>query len=161
MTEAKFGKDKVLMFRKLGDKKAAAKLALQIEHKWEYERSTDITKTKDGAVVSDGGLETKLTIEAIATKDELNTLLKNSVIEGFKLEVWEVDLAGEKQGGKFAALYAIGRLATWEVPANVEDLEQVSTEMTIEGVPQAGFATLSAQQQEEIMYAFKDTVAYQ
>lgn len=30
--EALLGKDKILMFRKFGDKKAAAKLALQTEH---------------------------------------------------------------------------------------------------------------------------------
>ncbi len=38
MITAQAGKDKFLMFRKLGDKTKAAKLALQTEHKWEYER---------------------------------------------------------------------------------------------------------------------------
>ena len=57
------------MFRKFGDKTAAAKLALQTEHEWEYSRDADTTKTKDGAVVADGGLETKLSITAIGTKE--------------------------------------------------------------------------------------------
>ena len=43
--EPQKGKDRILMFRKKGDKTAAAKLALQTEHKWEYERKTDSTKT--------------------------------------------------------------------------------------------------------------------
>lgn len=43
---ANFGKNKILMFRKLGDKTAAAKLALQTEHTWKYERSTDSEKQK-------------------------------------------------------------------------------------------------------------------
>lgn len=154
------GKDKVLMFRKLGDKKAAAKLALQTEHKWEFERSSDSKPTKDGAINSDGGLETKLAIEAVSSRDDVNKLLKDSVVDGFKLEVWEIDLAGEPDlSGKLPAVYAIGSLNTWELPSNVEDLATVSAEMAIDGKPQAGFATVSKEQQEEIMYAFKDVTA--
>ncbi|MCO4605166.1 hypothetical protein Si049_01144 [Streptococcus infantarius subsp. infantarius] len=153
------GKDKILMFRKLGDKTAAAKLALQTEHKWKYERKNDSTATKDGSVVSDKGLEVTLSIEAVSTRDELNTMLKNSVVQGYKLEVWEIDLAGEKQGEKYPALYAQGSLGSWEVPDSVEDLETLSTEMTIEGKPAAGYATLTADQVKEISYAFADTSA--
>ena len=95
--EAQLGKNKILMFRKYGDTKAAAKLALQTEHKWEYSRDADTTKTKDGAVVADGGLETTLSINAIGTKDEVNEMLKQSVVDGFKVEVWEIDLTDKKQ----------------------------------------------------------------
>nr|DAH03621.1 MAG TPA: major tail protein [Caudoviricetes sp.] len=154
-----FGKNKILMFRKLGDKTAAAKLALQTEHTWKYERSTDSEKTKDGAIVKDGGLEVTLSIEAVTSRDDVNKMLKNSVVNGEKLEVWEIDLAGEKQGQKYPALYAQGALSSWEVPDNVEDLETLSTEMTIEGKPVEGYATLTASQVEEINYAFKDTTA--
>ncbi|MCO4481527.1 hypothetical protein Si128_00182 [Streptococcus infantarius subsp. infantarius] len=156
---ANFGKNKILMFRKLGDKKAAAKLALQTEHKWKYERKNDSTATKDGSVVSDKGLEVTLSIEAVTSRDDINKMLKNSVVNGEKLEVWEIDLAGEKQGEKYPALYAQGALSSWEVPDNVEDLETLSTEMTIEGKPVEGYATLTASQVEEINYAFKDTTA--
>ena len=152
-----FGKNKILMFRKLGEKNAAAKLALQTEHKWSYERSNDTKKTKDGAVTSDGGLEVKLEIEAVASKDELNKMLKDSVAEGFKLEVWEIDLADKKTGNKYGAVYAQGSLASWEVPSNVEDLETISTEMTIDGKPVAGEATLTDEQVNAVQYAFKDT----
>ena len=156
---ANFGKNKILMFRKLGDKTAAAKLALQTEHKWKYERKNDSTATKDGSVVSDKGLEVTLSIEAVTSRDNINKMLKNSVVNGEKLEVWEIDLAGEKQGEKYPALYAQGALSSWEVPDNVEDLETLSTEMTIEGKPVEGYATLTASQVEEINYAFKDTTA--
>ena len=154
---ANFGKNKILMFRKLGDKTAAAKLALQTEHKWKYERKNDSTATKDGSVVSDKGLEVTLSIEAVTSRDDVNKMLKNSVVNGEKLEVWEIDLAGEKQGQKYPALYAQGALSSWEVPDNVEDLETLSTEMTIEGKPVEGYATLTDSQVKEINYAFKDT----
>lgn len=158
---ANFGKNKILMFRKLGDATAAAKLALQTEHKWKYERKNDSTATKDGSVVSDKGLEVTLSIEAVTSRDDVNKMLKKSVVDGEKLEVWEIDLAGEKQGEKYPALYAQGALSSWEVPDNVEDLETLSTEMTIEGKPVEGYATLTASQVQEINYAFKDTTATQ
>lgn len=155
-----FGKDRILMFRKLGDKKAAAKLALQTEHSWNYERSNEATKTKDGAVVSDGGLEVTLQIEAVASRDELNKMLLDSVLNGGKLEVWDIDLAGVKdESGKYPAKYAQGSLSNWEIPANVEELATISTEMAIDGKPVDGYATLTAEQQEAIRYAFQDTTA--
>ncbi|HFU4055593.1 TPA: phage major tail protein, TP901-1 family [Streptococcus suis] len=156
---AAYGKDKILMFRKLGDKTAAAKLALQIEHKLKYERESDATKTKDGVVNSIGGLETTMEIEAVTTRDPLNKMLKDSVVEGFKLEVWEIDLAGERKSGKYPALYMQGSLASWEVPSNVNDLETLSTEFNVDGKPQEGYATLTAEQAEEITYAFQDVTA--
>lgn len=157
--EAQLGKEKILMFRKFGDKTAAAKLALQTEHEWEYSRDADTTKTKDGAVVADGGLETKLSITAIGTKDELNEMLKKSVVDGYKVEVWEIDLSDKKGNGKYGALYAIGRLSSWKVPANVEELVEIESEMSVEGKPQAGEATLTAEQVKEIQYTFQDTTA--
>jgi TP901-1 family phage major tail protein len=157
--EAQLGKEKILMFRKFGDKTAAAKLALQTEHEWEYSRDADTTKTKDGAVVADGGLETKLSITAIGTKDELNEMLKKSVVDGYKVEVWEIDLSDKKSNGKYGALYAIGRLSSWKVPANVEELVEIESEMSVEGKPQAGEATLTAEQVKEIQYTFQDTTA--
>lgn len=156
---AQLGKEKILMFRKFGDKTAAAKLALQTEHEWEYSRDADTTKTKDGAVVADGGLETKLSINAIGTKDDLNEMLKKSVIDGYKVEVWEIDLADKKSNGKYGSLYAIGRLSNWKVPANVEELVEIESEMSIEGKPQPGEATLTADQIKEIQYTFQDTTA--
>lgn len=156
---ANLGKDKILMFRKLGDKTAAAKLALQTEHKWKYERKNDSTATKDGSVTSDKGLEVTLSIEAVSSRDDLNLMLKDSVVQGYKLEVWEIDLAGEKQSGKYPALYAQGSLGSWEVPDSVEDLETLSTEMTIEGKPVSGYATLTDEQVQEINYTFTDTAA--
>lgn len=151
------GKDKILMFRKLGEKTAATKLALQMNHKIKYERSNDVKKTKDGAVTTDGGLETTLEIEAVSSRDALNKMLKDSVVEGFKLEIWEIDLAGEKQAEKYPALYMQGSLNSWELPADVEDLVSFSTEANIDGKPVEGFATLTKEQEKAIQYAFTDT----
>ncbi|WP_243415901.1 phage major tail protein, TP901-1 family, partial [Listeria monocytogenes] len=65
-----------------------------------------MTKTKDGAVSSDGGLEVTLSIEAVASADPVNKMLKDSDINGYVLEVWEIDLAGQKSDSKYPAHYA-------------------------------------------------------
>lgn len=156
-----YGRNKILMFRLLSeaDQKDAAKLALQTEHTWSYERSADQTQTKDGPVNASGGLSVTLDITAISSKDAVNEMLKQSVIDGETLEVWEIDLASKTSDNKYSALYARGNLSTWEVPSNVEDLETISTSMSIEGKPQAGEATLSAEHLAEIeaAYTFQDT----
>lgn len=53
------GKSRFLLFRLLKDAKTktAAKLALQTEHEWSYERDVEQTKTKDGSIPSSGALE--------------------------------------------------------------------------------------------------------
>lgn len=157
-----YGKDKILMFRLLEEasKQSAAKLALQTEHTLSAERSVDTTQTKDGAVTSDGGIEYSLDLTAIASQDEVNKMLKKSVDEQKVLEVWEINLAGEKQGEKYPALYMQGKLESWELPANVEDLAEISTSMKIDGKPQEGYATISESDKKAILYAFRDVTPY-
>ncbi len=158
--QAKKGKDKILMFRLLKEssKKNAAKLALQIEHEWEYSRDAETTQTKDGSITVSKGVEVTLSISGLASSDDTNKMLKQSVIDGEMLEVWEIDLSEKDSSGKNKALYARGRLNSWSVPANVEDFEELETEMTIEGIPVEGYVTLSEEQQNAIQYTFADIV---
>ena len=84
-------------------------------------------------------------------------MLKQSVIDGDKLEIWEIDLSSKSEtGNQYDALYMRGDLNSWEVPRNVEDLVEISTEARIDGKPVAGKVTLTAEQEEEITYAFRD-----
>ena len=160
MKEAQFGKNRILYFRKLGEATAGAKLALQTEHEWSYERSVDSMQTKDGAITTGGGLEISLDISAISTSDEINTMLMDSVIEDYALEVWDVHLDEPGEGeNKFKAKYAQGRLDSWSVPSPVEDPIELSTTMKIDGKPQDGEVTVSIADQETIRYAFKDLTA--
>lgn len=67
------GKDKILKFRLLeeADKKDGAKLALQTEHEWSYERENNSTITKDGNVQSSTGLTVTLDISAVVELEEI------------------------------------------------------------------------------------------
>lgn len=162
MIKAIYGKDKFLMFRLLEDarKEKATKLALQTEHTLSADRSVDTTQTKDGAINSDGGIEYSLDITAIASHDEVNKMLKKSVDEQKTLECWEIDLAGEKEGNKYPALYMQGKLESWKMPANVEDLAEISTTLKIDGKPQEGFATISEDDEKAILYGFRDVTIF-
>lgn len=162
MAEATQGKQVILLVRRLDEAKtkAAAKPLFQIEHTISYERSLDTTQTKDGAVNSDGGLEVTLSLSGLASKDDTNEYMKKAVKDGAIMEFWSVDLSQEGTGddaGKYKADYMRGKVSSWEIPYNVEDLVEVSTEASIDGVPQEGYATVDAAIIEKAQYVFADT----
>ena len=158
--EAKLGKNKILAFRKLSaaNSKTGAKLAFQIEHTLSYERSNESTATKDGAVIIPGGLVTKMDIQALASNDPINTMLMESVINGEKLEIWEIDLTAPvgEVGNEFAALYMRGNLNSWSVPSPTEGPVQITTSASIDGTPQKDTLTFTQDELNEIQYAFRD-----
>lgn len=156
--EAKQGKHKILAFRLLKDAATAAgtKLALQVSHTLNYARSNSSTQTKDGSVTNAGGLTVTLELNALASNDPVNNMLMDSVIEGEKLEIWEIDISEEATAGKYAAKYMRGNLQSWAVPAPSEGPVEISTTANIDGVPQDGEVTFTPAQIGEIQYAFRD-----
>lgn len=164
MSETKkpiWGKDKVLKFRLLDDAgtKKAAKLALQISHSIKYDASVEGKKTKDGQINYSKGMTTTIDMTALSTRDEVNTLLSESVKKQKVLEVWEIDLGAEPQGGKYPARYGRGLLTTWEEPADVESAAEFSTTMNIDGELQDGMVEVTNDELIEVQYAFQDTDA--
>lgn len=155
------GKDKVLKFRLLeeAEQKKAAKLALQVEHTITYDTNSDSQQTKDGPVNYSGGLTSAIELTAVSTRDEVNEMLRRSVVEGKVLEVWEIDLGAETSDGKYPAKYGQGILSEWEEPANVEEAAQFTTTLNIDGFLQEGTVQMSADELEEIQYAFRGTDA--
>lgn len=47
------------------------------------------------------------------------------------------------------------------MPASVEDLAEISTTMKIDGIPQEGYATLTKEAEQAILYAFRDTTIFE
>lgn len=156
------GKNRILLFRVLGDAtENAVKLLFQTEHTFSFSRSLDSIVTKDGNKIKVGSLESSVSISAIqAKKDPLAATLRNTVIKGLKLELWEVSVDEDlKEGDKYPAVYAQGYLDSWEMPAGAEDEATISSNFIVELEPQFGMATLSAAQEESAQYAFRDTIA--
>lgn len=159
-----FGRQKVLLFRRLADKdkgSAATKLVFQTEHTFTYSRDLDKIQTKDGSVVKVGGLDAEVPIEALQAKDDPTAkMLKDSVIKGEKLELWEVTIDEDlKEESKYPAVYCQGYLDSWEVGANVEDESTVSTTFTVDLVPQEGMTAITEDQEQAIQYAFTEATS--
>src|SRR5690554_1282582 len=148
------GKNKILLFRKLADQeKEAAKLAFQTEHTFSYSRSLDRIVTKDGTIIKVGELESEVSIEAIQAKnDPLRDMLRDAVVKGEKLELWEVtvDKDLKTEDNKYPAVYAQGYLDSWEDAAGAEDESTVSGNFIVELEPQFGYATLTEEQEEAV-----------
>lgn len=163
MVEAIQGRDKFLMVRRLADAntKKATKLMLQTSHEYAIENDNDTVETKDGPVVRRGSTSYTLSMEAVTARDETNLMLEKAANDNEVLEFWIVDYGkGSDVDGKYDAKYLQGNLNSWSAPSDVSELETLSTEVTISGIPQDGSITLSEEQQSEIFYAFRDvTVA--
>lgn len=159
----KQGKDRVLLVRLMEDEalEDASKILFQVEHSFEYSRDMERIVTKDGTEIQPGALEVTVPISVyVSTDDTVNEKLKGAVIDAKLVEVWEVDLTGEPEvEGKYPAIYSRGYLDSWTDPSNVEEVVQVETNLNVVGIPQKGEATFTEEQQEELQYAFRDTMA--
>jgi len=156
------GKDKILLFRLLGDTDPATKLAFQTTHTFTFSGDRETVKTKDGDVIRDNGTGTEVSIEAIQKRgDKLLGMLTVAAIESLTVEVWEVtvDEGVQNDEGEYPAVYARGKLDSWELPAGAEEEATISSTLTVEGKPKFGFTALSADQEAAVDYAFRDAGA--
>lgn len=154
-----YGKDHILAFRLFDERtsKGATKLALQTKHSWKFEAKSDSTETKDGNINSPATASATLEIEAIASLDEVNEMLRDAVMSSKMLEVWDINLADKRSDNKYGAQYARGYLQSWEVPSEIGKLTEIKTTMNVDQLPVEGEATLTEEQQSAIQYAFADT----
>lgn len=158
--EMQQGKNKILLFRRLKDAetKAATKLVFQKDHTFTFNRALDKIVTKDGTIIKVGELESEVPLEAIQAKnDPLGNMLRDAVIKGEKLELWEVDVDPDAESAEYDAIYAQGYLGSWESGANVDDESAISSTFQVEMEPQFGKVTLSEEQETAVQYAFRDT----
>lgn len=160
------GSKRVLLFRELGSQDKAAKLVFQRKHTFSYNRELEQIETKDGKVIQVGGLESTVAIEALQAKsDPTRDMLKNSVINGVMLELWEVtvdpDLVSTdtENAGKYPAVYCQGYLDSWEDDAEAGTNAAINSNFNVQLKPQPGWATMTAEQIQAAQYEFVDTVA--
>ncbi|WP_082234970.1 phage major tail protein, TP901-1 family [Halobacillus massiliensis] len=163
MKKAK-GVHKVLYFRKLGEADKAAKLVFQTEHSKSYSRDREKTETKDGPVSSTASLEDEVSISAIqSVEDPTFTMLEDSIVEDYPVEMWEVDLAKKTVEGesgsevtKFEAEYRQGYITEWEPTSPSEDDAEIEGTFITEGIRQKGQVTLPDGDIKTLSYVFHD-----
>jgi TP901-1 family phage major tail protein len=161
------GVHKVLYFRKLGEAAEGAKLVFQTEHSKSYSRDRESTETKDGSVSGSGALEDEVSISALqAETDPTFTMLSDSIVDDYPVEMWEVDLADREETGTdpdtvttFAAEYRQGYITEWETTNPSEDDPEVSGTFVTQFKRQKGRVTLPSNDIETLGYVFHDVLA--
>lgn len=162
--QAKQGKKVVLLWRDLEKASAekAKKLAFQEEHSIEASIDGGDTKqTKDGPIVTEGSIEEEVPFTStMAIDDPVSKMLTDAFYGTRKLELWEVDLNVKNDEGKYSAEYRQGRLNDYTRTNATDDTVILEGTFKTEGIKQDGFVTLTAEQEEVIQYAFRDTDEY-
>lgn len=75
------------------------------------------------------------------------------------MEIWRANLEEAGTGAnKFKGTYYQGYITSYDESATADGYVEVSLEFAINGEGVDGDVTVTAQQQEEAMYAFSDTV---
>lgn len=158
--EAKKGIDIILLYRLLKNakKEAAYKLAFQTEHSNEISRDADAQKTKDGNIQNLGAVEYDFSATSIVAKGDTHIEeLREVLINGDIIEIWEIDKAEKNEANKYKATYYQGYVTKFGTNPNSEDSVELELEFSINGVGKPGFATLTDEQAQVVQYVFKDT----
>lgn len=156
------GIDRILLFRvyKPTGAVAASKLAFQTEHEVSMSRDVDSTKTKDGTRQVLGDVEIEISATSIVAKgDAVVSDLKKAFLDGDIIEIWDIDRSGEGTSGKYPATYFQGYMTDFSQNPNAEDDVELSMDFAINAQGVEGEATLTAEQNDVLQYAFTDTVA--
>lgn len=157
------GQKNIYLIRRLADRNQenATVLAFQEEGGTKMSKDADTVATKDGTIRVPGAAEIEISLTSIvATGDPMIPKLKTALLNGEVVEVWEVNTAEKGTGenaDKYPADYYRGYLTSVEKSSNAEDFMELSLEIGVFGNPQAGFVTLSREQEEAALYMFADT----
>lgn len=154
------GMKKVLFFQAMDDSTTDGnelRLAFQTEHTLSQERDEIEEMTKDGALKDTGEINASLSLSSYVAKgDSTYELLKRSFRENSTIQVWEVDVTEADDGDQYDAIYAQGKLTSFEVSNSADGFAELSTDVAINLVPQEGTVTLNPDEFLAVQYAFKD-----
>lgn len=162
--EAKQGIDIILLYRILSKstEEAAWKLAFQTEHDNGISRDSDSTATKDGPIQNLSQVEYDFSATSIVAKNDPHVdEMKQALIDGEIIEIWEIDRAEKgtnTNAEKYKATYFQAYISSFSNNPNSEDALELELEFAVNGIGQPGWATLTEDQAEVVQYQFKDTV---
>ena len=161
--EAVQGKKIVYLYRILDDAATddGTTMAYATENGRTKSKDADSTATKDGSIRTPGAAEVEITATHIL--DVGNTMISKleSALDNDKvIEIWEANLlepaTGEGNTGKYKGKYFQGYLTELEITSNAEDFAEVSLTFGVNGTGKDGNVTVSAAQQAQADYVFKD-----
>lgn len=159
------GKNIVLLIRDLSQPATEADYILyQTEYSKTISKEIDETITKTGTIKATSDSSTEISVTALAQEDDaVLDALEDGMHTDNRYGFWEINKAvtseGVEDAGKYKALYYEGEITNFDLTAGAEGPIEVTMDLTIDGVGQRGFATLTEEQEEFVQYVFKDTVA--
>ena len=154
------GMKKVLFFQAIDDATTDGndlRLAFQTEHTLSMEREEIDELTKDGRLKDTGDISASIDLTAyVASGDSTYDLLKETFYNNKLIQVWEVDVTERVEGDKYPAIYAQGKLNSFEVSNGADGFAELSTTVAVNLTPQEGTVTLTDDEFTAVQYAFQD-----
>lgn len=154
------GKNLIYMYR-LNSESASAdgvRIAFTTENELSISSDADATATKDGSVRGASVAELELTATSLMdANDTMLPKLKNAILDGSLLDVWEVNLDKPKTGNKFEGTYYQAYITEFTASSPADGNVEVSMSFGINGKGATGDVTVPTSQQDDGQYTFVDT----
>lgn len=162
--EAVQGRQIVYLYRLLSEASTedGQTLAFTTDNNRSVSKDASATATKDGTIRTPGVAEVEISANSILIAgDERLKRFEDAMDNDELFEIWEANLAEPVGGGdeQFEGKYFQGYLTQWDKNSAAEDMVDVSLSFGINGTGQRGAVTVTAEQQEDAGYAFRDTPA--
>ncbi len=154
------GKNLIYMYR-LNSESATVdgvRIAFTTENEMSISSDADATATKDGSVRGASVAELELTATSLMDADDaMIPKLKNAILNGSLLDVWEVNLDKPKTGNKFEGTYYQAYITEFTASSPADGNVEVSMTFGINGKGAEGDVTVPTSQQDDGQYTFVDT----
>ena len=156
------GKNLIYLYRLYSEQSTAngTRIALTTEDELSISSDADATATKDGSVRGASVAELEKTMTSLMdSNDEMIGKMKNALLNGALIELWEVNLDKPVTGqtGKYSGTYYQGYLTEYTASSPADGNVEVSMTIAINGKGADGEVTVPAGQQDDGQYTFVDT----
>ncbi len=154
------GKNLVYLYRLASEATSVdgTRIAFTTEDELSISADADATATKDGSVRGASVPELEKTMTSLMdANDELLPKLKQAILDGSLIELWEVNLDKPKTGNKYSGTYYQGYLSEFTASSPADGNVEVSMTIGINGKGADGDVTVPAGQQDDGQYTFVDT----
>lgn len=151
------GIDTVGAFRKLANASTeeASIVPWQTGLDLDMQRDSDTTSTKDGAVPTQGALETDFETDFINNTSAIADAMSDSIVDGDVLEGWVIYRKRLNAQGQAYAWYLRCTVSEDDNSNDSDDNSTREVSFNVNGTPKRGWVTLPASVQEAIDYVFR------
>lgn len=162
----KKSKDRLYLFRRLGEAVDADRMMFMTEFELSHETDTDSEDTMDGSFSTDGATKSTATATAkMVYGDPFADEIEDAVVDKTAYEMWEIESKIEGTGGdsgKYKAKYFQGKFNKFTLKGESGGNDEYELEYGVWGRYQRGYASIPNQIEKELEengYKFHNTTA--